>query len=88
MIQIASGEGFQFDYFKTFETILKHHGLWNITNRPLSLSGSIDGNTLTKSYNCVTAGVKMIDIGVICPITKKLININITAENTDNYALT
>ena len=30
----------------------------------------------------------MIDIGVICPIIKKPININITADNTDNYTLT
>ena len=61
-----------FDYKKTLELLMKVHQLWNIVDRGLDLSGAIDRNTLTKSINYVTASIKIIDYGTICPITKKL----------------
>ena len=57
----ASGEGFCFDCAKTLELLVKVHKLWDVTDRNIDLSDAIDGKTLTKSENCVTAGLKIID---------------------------
>ena len=66
---------------------MKVNRLWNITDRSIELSGAIDGNTLTKSVNYVTAGLKMIDYGTICPMSKKPINVCYNAEEVDGSIL-
>ena len=63
------------------------HNLWNVTNRGLDLSGVIDGNTLTRSVNCATAGIKIIDYGTICHVSKKPINICYNNAGVDSNIL-
>ena len=66
---------------------MKVHQLWNIIDRGLDLSGAIDRNTLTKSINYVTASIKIIDYGTICPIRKKPINVYYNTSEVDSNIL-
>ena len=59
----------------------------NITDRGLHLSGVIDRNTLDKSANFVTTGIKIIDYGTICTISKKPINVCYNATEFDSNIL-
>lgn len=83
----TSGEGFKFDYKKSLELLMKVHRLWDIQDRSIDLSGAIDGNTLTKSVNCITAGIKIIDYRTVCPISDKLINVCYNTEEVDGNIL-
>lgn len=88
MISTQFGEGIQFDYKSCMELLLRTHKIWDVTDRTIEISGSIDGNTITKSVNCITAGFKMIDLGIVCPITGKVLNLTIDIDNVDNGILT
>ena len=39
-----------------------------------------------KSINCVTAGIKLVDFALVCPITRKAINVS--NNNVNNSILT
>ena len=51
------------------------------------MSSSINKNTLTKSYNCVTTRFKIINAGIIYPLTKKPLNFNAGLHEIDNFIL-
>ena len=68
--------------------LLETHHLQNITDHSLELSSSIDGNIITKSYHYITTGFEIIDLGIICPIAYKILNLNIYVHNTNNNILT
>ena len=74
-IDTATGEGVKFEHKRTMINLLMTHKLWTITDRPTETSGSIDGNTLTKSSNCVTGHAKLVDFALVCPITGKALNV-------------
>ena len=69
------------------ELLLCAHKMWDVTDRTVEISGSIDENKMTKSVNCVTAGFKMIDLGIICPITGKVLSLTIDIDDVDNSML-
>ena len=85
-ISTPSGEGFELHYKITLDDSLKAHKMLSVVERAIEMSGAFDGNTLTKSYNCVTAGIKMFDVGLIYPMTGKVINTS--NINVDNNVLT
>ena len=66
--------------------LLTSHNLWNITDQPIEISGAVDGNTLTKSVNCVTACMKLVDFALVCPMTGKAINVS--SNDVNNSILT
>lgn len=86
VFHVPVGEGIKLEYRKTLKNLLKTHHLWEITDRPIEISGVLDGNTLITSVNCVTASIKLDDFGLLCPITGKMINV--ISNNVDNSVLT
>ena len=67
-ISTTTGEGFELDYKINLINLLKVHKLWNVTYQFIGISSTVDGNTPTKSYNCIIAGIKLVDIGLVYPI--------------------
>ena len=65
--------------------LLKAHELQDIRDQSIEIFGDIDGNTLTKSYNCITAEIKLVNIRLVCPITRNALNL--TMSNIDNIVL-
>ena len=86
MILTQFREGIQFNYRSCLK-LLETNNLQNITDYSLELSGSIHGNTITKSYNYITTGFKMIDLDIICSIISKILNLNINMHNINNSIL-
>ena len=65
--------------------LLKAYKLQNVRDQSIEIAGTVDINTLTKRYNCVTAGIKFINIELAYPITGNVLNI--TMSNVDNNVL-
>ena len=68
IIEISTGEWFEFGFEEALKPILKSHNLWEVQNRSVEISGTIDGIGLTKSCNYDTAGIKISDFSTACPM--------------------
>ena len=70
------GEGFSFDYEKTTQLILdSHHPLYDVSERSVEISSSIDEATLTRALGFIASDVKITDITCKDPMFKELINV-------------
>ena len=66
------GEGFEFDVIKTTRTLLEAFGLMSdAKERSLELSITSDGAQLTHTISHVMAGIKLNDVGMRDPVTKR-----------------
>ena len=69
--------------------MLKIRRQWDSKYRGVKTYRAIDGNTLTKSCDCITAGTKLIGIASVFPLIRKWINLNHSIDkDTDNSILT
>ena len=69
------GEGFKFNFKKSVKLLYEAHKmLETATVRPVEISSSIDGATLTKSLGVVAAGMKLIDISCKDPLSNEHVN--------------
>ena len=67
----AMGEGIEFEHKRAMMNLLITHKLWTMTDGPTEMLGSVNGNTLTKSSNCITCGMKLVNFSLVYPIIGK-----------------
>ncbi|KAI2494593.1 hypothetical protein MHU86_19918 [Fragilaria crotonensis] len=66
------GEGFEFDSIKVTHTLFEAFGLQNIAKqRPVELGLTSDGAQLTNTISHVAAGLKLNDMAMCNPVTKR-----------------
>jgi hypothetical protein len=70
--QTSKGEAVEFDYAKSMLCITQAFHLDDVgKRRSLSVASSIDGASLTKNISMIAGGIKIIDRGARCPLTRK-----------------
>ena len=81
-----TGEGFEFDHETTLMSLLKACKLWDVTDRSVEVPGTVDGGALTKNYDCIAAGIKLVDVGLACLVSGNALNV--AMGNVGNNVLT
>lgn len=85
-IHTVTGEGVKYECKRVMVNLLIGQKLWTIFDRPIEISGSADGNMLTKSSKCVTGSAKLVDFTLVCPIAGK--SLHVSSNNINNTVLT